>query len=124
VPEHRGEGQRVTDRSLVGLTGDVPGPKAREYIARDKEAVSPSYTRGYPFVMARGEGSLVWDVDGNRFVDFNAAIAVTATGHAHPRVVQAIQDQAAKFIHMAGTDFYYAVQIELAEKLNSLVPGE
>jgi len=114
----------VSDRSLVELTGDVPGPRARDYVARDKEAVSPSCTRAYPFVMARGEGSVVWDVDGNRYVDFNAGIAVTATGHAHPRVVQAIQDQAAKFIHMAGTDFYYAVQIELAEKLNSLVPGE
>jgi 4-aminobutyrate aminotransferase len=74
--------------------------------------------------MARGEGSLAWDVDGNRYIDFNAGVAVAATGHAHPRVVRAIQEQAAKFIHMAGTDFYYAVQIELAEKLNSLVPGD
>jgi 4-aminobutyrate aminotransferase len=74
--------------------------------------------------MERGEGSLAWDVDGNRYIDFNAGVAVAATGHAHPRVVKAIQDQAAKFIHMAGTDFYYAVQIELAEKINSLVPGD
>ncbi len=80
----------MSDRSLVELTGDVPGPRARDYVARDKEAVSPSCTRAYPFVMARGEGSVVWDVDGNRYVDFNAGIAVTATGHAHPRVVQAI----------------------------------
>jgi 4-aminobutyrate aminotransferase len=114
----------VSGSKLVDLTGDVPGSKARDYVARDKEAVSPSYTRVYPFVMANGEGSLVWDVDGNRYIDFNAGIAVVATGHAHPTVVQAIQDQAAKFIHMAGTDFYYAVQIELAEKLNSLVPGD
>jgi 4-aminobutyrate aminotransferase len=114
----------VSGSKLVDLTGDVPGSKARDYVARDKEAVSPSYTRVYPFVMATGEGSLVWDVDGNRYIDFNAGIAVVATGHAHPTVVQAIQDQAAKFIHMAGTDFYYAVQIELAEKLNSLVPGD
>jgi len=67
---------------------------------------------------------LAWDVDGNRYIDFNAGIAVTATGHAHPKVVKAVQEQAAKFIHMAGTDFYYAVQIALAEKLNSLVPGD
>lgn len=67
---------------------------------------------------------MAWDVDGNRYIDFNAGIAVVATGHAHPKVVEAIQQQAAKFVHMAGTDFYYAVQIELAEKLNSLVPGD
>jgi 4-aminobutyrate aminotransferase len=114
----------VSDSKLVDLTGDVPGSKARDYVARDREVVSPSYTRAYPFVMARGEGSLAWDVDGNRYIDFNAGIAVTTTGHAHPRVVEAIQEQAAKFIHMAGTDFYYAVQIELAEKLSSLVPGD
>jgi 4-aminobutyrate aminotransferase len=108
----------------VDLRTEIPGPKAQAYIRRDREAVSPSYTRAYPFVMERGEGSLAWDVDGNRYIDLNAGIAVAATGHAHPKVVEAIQDQAAKFIHMAGTDFYYAVQIELAEKLNSLVPGE
>jgi len=109
---------------VVDLITDIPGPKAASYVARDKEAVSPSYTRSYPFVMDQGEGSLAWDVDGNRYIDFNAGIAVAATGHAHPRVVKAIQEQAAKFIHMAGTDFYYRVQIELAEKLNSLVPGD
>ena len=114
----------MRDSKLVDVSTDLPGPKAREYVARDKEAVSPSYTRGYPFVMERGEGCLAWDVDGNRYIDFNAGIAVTATGHAHPKVVKAVQEQAAKFIHMAGTDFYYAVQIALAEKLNSLVPGD
>jgi 4-aminobutyrate aminotransferase len=112
------------DHKLVDLSTDIPGPKARGYVARDEESVSPSYTRAYPFVMERGEGSLAWDVDGNRYIDFNAGVAVAATGHAHPSVVKAIQDQAAKFIHMSGTDFYYAVQIELAEKLNSLVPGD
>ncbi len=112
------------DSKLIDLQTDIPGPKAKTYVARDQEAVSPSYTRSYPFVMARGEGSLAWDVDGNRYIDFNAGLAVVATGHAHPKVVEAIQQQAAKFVHMAGTDFYYAVQIELAEKLNSLVPGD
>jgi 4-aminobutyrate aminotransferase len=112
------------DHKLVDLSTDIPGPKARGYVVRDKESVSPSYTRAYPFVMERGEGSLAWDVDGNRYIDFNAGVAVAATGHAHPRVVKAIQDQAAKFIHMSGTDFYYAVQIDLAEKLNSLAPGD
>lgn len=102
----------------------VPGPQAQEYLRRDAEAVSPSYTRSYPFVMDHGQGSVVWDVDGVQFVDFTAGIAVTATGHSHPDVVQAIKDQADKFVHMSGTDFYYPVQIELAEKLNALVPGE
>ncbi len=102
----------------------VPGPRAKEYVRRDEEAVSPSYTRSYPFVMDHGQGSVVWDVDGVQFVDFTAGIAVTATGHSHPDVVQAIKDQADKFVHMSGTDFYYPVQIELAEKLNALVPGE
>jgi len=73
--------------------------------------------------MDHGQGSLVWDIDGAQFIDFTAGIAVTATGHCHPEVVQAIKDQADKFIHMSGTDFYYAAQTELAEKINSLVPG-
>ena len=102
----------------------IPGPQAREYVKRDAEAISPSYTRSYPFVMDHGKGSVVWDVDGVQFVDFTAGIAVTATGHSHPEVVQAIKDQADKFIHMSGTDFYYPVQIELAEKIDALVPGD
>jgi 4-aminobutyrate aminotransferase len=100
------------------------GTRAREYIARDTTAISPSYTRSYPFVMDHGKGSRVWDVDGVQFIDFTAGIAVTATGHSHPDVAQAIKDQADQFIHMSGTDFYYPVQIELAEKINSLVPGD
>ena len=68
---------------------DVPGPKAREYLDRDKEVISPSYPRAAPFVMARGQGVEVWDVDGNRYLDFMAGIAVTSTGHSHPKVVQA-----------------------------------
>jgi len=102
----------------------IPGPLSKEFVKRDDEAISPSYTRSYPFVMDHGKGSLVWDVDGNQFIDFTAGIAVTSTGHSHPEVVQAIKDQADKFIHMSGTDFYYPVQIELAEKVNALVPGD
>ncbi len=108
---------------MVTLKKPIPGPGAREFVRRDREAISPSYTRTYPFVMERGKGSWVWDVDGNQFIDFTAGIAVTSTGHSHPDVVQAIKEQADKFIHMSGTDFYYPVQIELAEKLDSLVPG-
>src|SRR3990172_1700288 len=93
----------------------MPGPKAKALIDRDSSVISPSYTRGYPLVMDHGEGALVWDVDGNRFIDFTTGIAVTATGHSHPAVVQAIKDQAERFIHMSGTDFYYLPQVEMAE---------
>lgn len=100
----------------------LPGPKGKALIGRDESVISPSYTRSYPFVMARGQGAEVWDVDGNRFIDFTTGIAVTSTGHSHPQVVQAIKDQADKFIHMAGTDFYYEVEVELAERLNEIAP--
>ncbi|MFZ1239172.1 MAG: acetyl ornithine aminotransferase family protein [Anaerolineae bacterium] len=100
----------------------LPGPKSAMFVARDHMALSPSYTRSYPFVIDHGRGAEVWDVDGNRFIDFNAGIAVNATGHCHPKVVEAIKAQADKFLHYSGTDFYYPVQIELAEKLTQLVP--
>jgi 4-aminobutyrate aminotransferase len=113
----------TTDTRQV-LKLPVPGPKARALLERDTANVSPSYTRSYPFVMERGAGTEAWDVDGFRYLDFTSGIAVNATGHSHPDVVKAIQDQAEKFIHMSGTDFYYEVQIRLAEKVNSLAPGD
>lgn len=100
----------------------LPGPKAKAIIDRDAKFVSPSYTRDYPFVIARGEGAVVEDVDGNRFLDCAAGIAVNSTGVSHPDVVKAITEQAQKFIHMSGTDFYYEPQVRLAEELASLVP--
>ena len=100
----------------------LPGPKAQAIIARDKSVVSPSYTRGYPLVIERGYGSMVEDVDGNIFLDCAAGIAVNSTGHAHPDVVKAIVDQAQKFLHMSGTDFYYEPQVRLAEELAAIVP--
>lgn len=103
---------------------ELPGPNAKAWIARDQRVLSPSYTRDYPLVVARGSGCVIEDVDGNTFLDFTAGIAVTASGHAHPAVVKAIADQAAKLIHMSGTDFYYAPEIELAEKLAQLAPGK
>ncbi len=108
---------------LPHLIGPLPGPRARALIARDERVVSPSYTRGYPLVVDRGEGAMIEDVDGNRFLDFNAGIAVVAAGHCHPRVVDAIQKQAARLIHMSGTDFYYEEMIALAEKLAEIAPG-
>jgi 4-aminobutyrate aminotransferase len=103
---------------------DLPGPKCRAWIERDRQNLSPSYTRAYPFVMDHGRGVEVWDLDGHRFIDCCAGIAVCATGHCHPAVIGAIQEQMAKFIHMSGTDFYYPLQIQLAEALNAIVPIE
>jgi 4-aminobutyrate aminotransferase len=100
----------------------LPGPKAKAIIQRDATFVSPSYTRDYPLVIARGEGAVVEDVDGNTFLDCAAGIAVNSTGVSHPEVVKAIAEQAAKFIHMSGTDFYYEPQVRLAEELARLVP--
>lgn len=108
---------------LPNLVTPLPGPKAKAIIERDDRVISPSYTRSYPLVADRGEGALVHDPDGNTFLDFAAGIAVVASGHCHPEVVKAIQNQAAKLIHMSGTDFYYENMVELAEKLAALVPG-
>src|SRR5207247_10313911 len=99
-----------------------PGPKAAAIIARDAVVVSPSYTRGYPLVIERGEGAMVEDVDGNVFLDCAAGIAVNATGHSHPDVVKAITEQAQRFLHMSGTDFYYEPQVRLAEDIAALAP--
>lgn len=102
---------------------NLPGPKARAMIERDNKVISPSYPRGYPFVMDHGKGSEVWDVDGNRFLDFMGGIAVTATGYSHPKVVKAIQEQAEKFIHIS-SDFYHENWVKLAEKMNEIAPFE
>jgi 4-aminobutyrate aminotransferase len=100
----------------------LPGPKAKAIIERDNKVVSPSYTRSYPFVIARGTGSAVEDVDGNVFLDCAAGIAVNSTGHSHPDVVAAVIDQAQQFLHMSGTDFYYEPQVRLAEEMDALAP--
>lgn len=112
------------DHCLVpNIKTALPGPRAREFLHRDERVVSPSYTRGYPLVAARGSGAVIEDVDGNLFLDFTAGIAVTATGHCHPRVVAAIQEQASRLLHMSGTDFYYEPQLLLAERLARIAPG-
>src|SRR6266478_5170188 len=109
---------------LPHLVTPLPGPKAAAIVARDQKVMSPSYTRDYPLVVARGEGAMIEDVDGNRFLDCSAGIAVVSTGHCHPRVVEAIQQQAARLIHMSGTDFYYENMVDLAEKLAAIAPGD
>jgi 4-aminobutyrate aminotransferase len=100
----------------------LPGPNAAAIIARDAAVISPSYTRAYPLVIARGDGAVVEDVDGNVFLDCAAGIAVNATGHAHPDIVRAIVEQAQRFVHMSGTDFYYEQQVQLAEVLSGVAP--
>jgi 4-aminobutyrate aminotransferase len=102
---------------------ETPGPRARALVERDTQVFAPCMGRVYPFVIERGDGCYVWDVDGNRYLDLNAGIAVVAAGHSHPRIVRAIQEQATRFIHMAGTDFYNEPMIRLGEKLVGLMPS-
>ena len=94
----------------------LPGPKAEAMLKRDALVVSPSYPRDYPFVIAHAKGAEAWDVDGNRFLDFMAGIAVCATGHSHPKVVQAITQAAEKFVHIS-SDFWHEEMIGLAERI-------
>jgi 4-aminobutyrate aminotransferase len=110
-------------RTVPDIRTPLPGPRGEELLRRDARFASPSYTRVYPLVVARGSGCVIEDVDGNLFLDFTAGIAVTATGHCHPEVVAAIRDQAGKLIHMSGTDFYYEPQIALAQRLAEMAPG-
>ncbi len=111
------------DNRLPEIKTPLPGPEAAKVLALDHKYVSPSYTRDYPLVARRGEGMIVEDVDGNRFLDFSAGIAVVSTGHCHPDVVRAIQRQAETLIHMSGTDFYIPLLAELAEKMAQIAPG-
>jgi 4-aminobutyrate aminotransferase len=111
------------DTKLPQVKTGLPGPEAKKVLALDKQYISPSYTRDYPLVAKRGQGALVEDVDGNTFLDFSAGIAVVSTGHCHPDVVRAIQKQAETLIHMSGTDFYYPILAQLAEKMAAIAPG-
>ncbi len=104
------------------LVGPLPGPKAKAVVDADTKWLSPSYTRSYPLVAKRGRGMRIEDVDGNQFLDFAAGIGVCSTGHCHPEVVKAIQEQAAELIHMSGTDFYYEAMIQLAERVSKIAP--
>jgi 4-aminobutyrate aminotransferase len=113
----------MSNPKLPKIVTELPGPNARKVIDADSRYISPSYTRSYPLVVEKAQGAIVEDVDGNRFLDFCAGIAVTSTGHCHPDVVRAIQEQAALLIHMSGTDFYYRQMPDFARKLESLMPG-
>ena len=114
----------MSTKTLTGphIRTALPGPNAKRILTGDDKYISPSYTRSYPLVAKSGSGIVVTDVDGNEFFDFSAGIAVTSTGHCHPRVVAAIQEQAAELIHMSGTDFYYPSLVTLAESLSKIAP--
>ena len=116
-------GATLTETKLPSLITPLPGPRAKAIIERDTQFISPSYTRGYQMVAKTGRGAMVEDVDGNVFLDFAAGIAVVSTGHCHPRVVEAIQKQAADLIHISCTDFYYEGIVQLAERLAAIAPG-
>lgn len=114
----------MLDSSLPRLVTPLPGPKASQVVAQSQAVVSPSLPRAYPLVVERAEGVMVEDVDGNRFLDCAAGIAVCSTGHCHPKVVQAIQEQSQRLLHICGADFYDPMYISLAERLGALAPGE
>jgi 4-aminobutyrate aminotransferase len=116
--------QTMTKKHLPEIKTALPGPVAREMLERDHRFISPSYTRSYPLVAARGYGAMIEDVDGNVFLDFNAGVAVAALGHAHPEIAEVIYKQAQEFTHISGTDYYYPHQTVLAEKLIEITPGD
>jgi 4-aminobutyrate aminotransferase len=105
------------------LVTELPGPRARELVARDERVTSPSLPRAYPLVPERASGCVVEDVDGNLLLDFNAGIAVASTGHAHPEVVAAVRRQAGELLHYSASDFYLPIYVELCERLAALFPG-
>jgi 4-aminobutyrate aminotransferase len=112
------------DRPVPHIVTELPGPKARAHVAFDEEWTSPSLPRAYPIVPVRGEGLTVEDIDGNLFLDFAAGIAVNSTGHSHPQVVAAIQEQAAELIHFSASDFYLPIYPEVCRRLAEISPIE
>jgi 4-aminobutyrate aminotransferase len=115
--------EAAMESKLPQVRMPLPGPRAKQAVALDDRYVSSSCTRSYPLVARRGLGAMIEDVDGNIFLDFAAGIAVVATGHCHPKVVEAIRRQSAELIHMSGTDFYYPQLAELAQRLEKITPG-
>ena len=113
----------MTPRDYPRIVVPPPGPKAEQVVARDKEWTSTCYIKEYPLVVARGRGVMVEDVDGNRYLDFMAGIAVSSTGYGHPKVVAAVKEAADRFLHICGSDFYYEGMAALCERLAKLAPG-
>src|SRR6185369_1337220 len=115
-------GRVMKDYPQIKVT--PPGPKAKAVIEQDEEYTSTSYIKEYPLVVDHGRGAMIEDVDGNRFLDFMAGIAVVTTGHSHPKVVEAIKRASEKFLHNCPTDFYYPSFATLAQKMVEIAPGK
>jgi 4-aminobutyrate aminotransferase len=113
----------MTARDYPKIVISPPGPKAQEVVAQDSEWASTCYIKEYPLVVARGRGVMVEDVDGNRYLDFMAGIAVSSTGYGHPKVVAAVKEAADRFLHICGSDFYYEGMATLCQRLARLAPG-
>jgi len=111
-------------RDYPNIVVPPPGPKAQDVVRRDEEWTQPCYIKEYPLVISRGAGAMVEDVDGNRYLDFMAGIAVSSTGYSHPKVVAAVKDAADCFLHICGSDFYFEGMAALCERLGRLAPGK
>lgn len=104
------------------LRTSVPGPRSLAHVEFDHSVTSPSLPRAYPIVPVRGDGLRIEDIDGNVFLDLEAGIAVTSTGHAHPDVVAAIVDQATRLLHFSGGDFYLPLYAQTCAELARISP--
>ncbi|MDN3515801.1 MAG: acetyl ornithine aminotransferase family protein [Candidatus Brocadia sp.] len=113
----------MTTNNYPCIRTKLPGPNAIQYLEKEKKFVSPSSTKGYPFVVKSAKGMVVTDVDDNTFLDFTAGVAVCNTGHNHDQIISSISSQANVLIHMSGADFYNPLPIKLAEKLSAICPG-
>ena len=122
VPSLDRASRPISERPLPDLITEIPGPKAREHVKFDEEWTSPSLPRAYPIVPVRGQGMAIEDIDGNLFLDFAAGIAVNSTGHAHPRVLGAIKEQASDLIHYSASDFYLPIYAETAREIARIAP--
>jgi 4-aminobutyrate aminotransferase len=122
VPSLDRASRPISERPLPDLITEIPGPKAREHVKFDEEWTSPSLPRAYPIVPVRGQGMAIEDIDGNLFLDFAAGIAVNSTGHAHPRVLASIKEQAAELIHYSASDFYLPIYAETAREIARIAP--
>ena len=122
VPSLDRASRPISERPLPDLITEIPGPKAREHVKFDEAWTSPSLPRAYPIVPVRGQGMALEDIDGNLFLDFNAGIAVNSTGHAHPRVIGAIKEQATDLIHYSASDFYLPIYAETAKAIADIAP--
>src|SRR5438128_4019010 len=111
----------ATTRTIELKTG-IPGPRSREIVERKKRVIADPLSLYLPVVIAEGRGAAITDVDGNTFLDFTGGVGCLNVGHAHPRVVEAVQEQAARFLHTAFTIVPYEVYVTLAERLLALAP--